>query len=550
MAETTQAPGRTRGLGAGPTVPPTYTRSCRAVIFAYPRSYRVLRGDEILSTLVDSAVPGQRLPRLADAADVVAAGLRARLGTPTLAGFDAGLVAAAPIALTLAAGISAFAWWRVEPVGAGFGSASPFLGVFRTVGPLAYLAWLSAALARTLLPAAYSRAAIGIATGTTVALPAVAALAGYDRPPLWVLMALAVFGVLAFAGTPIGTRTSIDERISVAAGTIGVALVSSALVAAWPPAGGGFGYYYQPTIARVGAVVAGTVGVVAGYALLLTVRGRGGPAGRTRGPAGARAQPWLWATALLGLPAGWLGPFDSAGLRLAAGSEVPHFGRLAQVLLATGVAAVTIAGLARLRTSPASAAPASLAPAGAATLGCAAGLAVFLSAGAHGWLGFTQAQAQAQVQAGAWSELPGHVRVTLVALVVAGVCGLARPDRNGPAVRAFLGGFAVAIPAAWLVAAYDNGWTLRGWPDFAHTAALVATLAFLPFAVCVVASLRLLAQRRRPVGSAMAMLTISLAWVGYAAVPSVLSWGPVVVVLLSGCAVLGITSVPRSPRGG
>jgi hypothetical protein len=119
-------------------------------------------------------------------------------------------------------------------------------------------------------------------------------------------------------------------------------------------------------------------------------------------------------------------------------------------------------------------------------------------------------------------------------------------------VRAFLVGVGLTVPAAWLVAAYDNGWTVGGWPHFAHTAALVATLAFLPFAVCVVASLRRVALRQT-IGeraAAVLMLTVSLAWVAYAAVPSVLSWGPVVVVLLSGCAVLGITASPRSSRGG
>ena len=113
-------------------------------------------------------------------------------------------------------------------------------------------------------------------------------------------------------------------------------------------------------------------------------------------------------------------------------------------------------------------------------------------------------------------------------------------------------GGGLTVPAAWLVAAYDNGWTVGGWPHFAHTAALVATLAFLPFAVCVVASLRRVALRQT-IGeraAAVLMLTVSLAWVAYAAVPSVLSWGPVVVVLLSGCAVLGITASPRSSRGG
>ena len=270
----------------------------------------------------------------------------------------------------------------------------------------------------------------------------------------------------------------------------------------------------------------------------------------SRPPASGRStgtQPWLWATALLGLPAGWLGPFDSAGLRVAADSAVPHFGRLAQVLLATGVATVTIGGLARRRTAasprvqpPGSEARSAMVPAGAATIGCAVGLAWFLALGAQGWLGFTERAA-----------LPRHVLVTLVALATAGGFGLARPVRAmaGPGVRAFLAGVGLTLPAAWLVAAYDNGWTVGGWPHFAHTAALVATLAFLPFSVCVVAALRRIARaQERP--AAVAMLAVSLAWVAYAAVPSVLSWGPVVVVLLSGCAVLGITAVPRSSRGG
>jgi hypothetical protein len=150
--------------------------------------------------------------------------------------------------------------------------------------------------------------------------------------------------------------------------------------------------------------------------------------------------------------------------------------------------------------------------------------------------------------------MPGHVLVTLGALAVAGLCGVARSVRSmaGPAVRAFLAGLGLAIPAAWLVAAYDNGWTLGNWADFGHTAALVATLAFLPFSFCVVAGLRQVARPRGELRrrlAALGMLTVSLAWVAYVAVPSVLSWGPVVVLLLSGCAVLGITASPRSSRG-
>ena len=529
-------------LAATLTAEARLARRCRLLLVAYPPAYRAQRGEEILGTLLDTATPGQRAPRFADAVDLVVSGVRLRIGAPAMTGFDGGLVAAAPIALALAAGISAFAWWRIEPIGDGAGPGEQaFLGLFRTAGPMAYLAWVVAALVRVALPARAARPSLAVALGATVSVPVFTALTPYDRPPLWVIMALAVFGGLALAGTPAGARPSMDERLAVLAGTVGLPMVASALVAAWPPVDA-LGYY-QPTIARVGVIAAGAVGVVATYALILLRRRGGDP---------EAAQRWFWATALLGLPAGWLGPFDSAGLRAAADASVPHFGRLAQVLLATGAATVVISGLAQRRptpaaTTPATAAPPSgvsargplapdgpLSPVGFATLGFAAGLAGFLALGASERLGFAESA----------SRVPVQVVVTVLALFAAGLCGAVaqRPTRLSAAW--FGGGFAVAFPAAWLVAAYDNGWTLRGWPDYAHTAALVATLAFLPFALCVVAAVRVLATRTI---AALPLLIVSLGWVGYAAVPSVLSWGPVLVVLGSGGVALTTTSRRRSP---
>ena len=112
------------------------------------------------------------MPRLADAADVVAGGLRRRLGVGTIAGLDGGLVVAAPVALALAAGISAFAWWRVEPVGAGvYMGGSHCLGPFRTLGPIAYAAWLLAALGAGRAAPGRGRALIAAAVAVTLALP-------------------------------------------------------------------------------------------------------------------------------------------------------------------------------------------------------------------------------------------------------------------------------------------------------------------------------------------------------------------------------------------
>jgi DNA-binding PadR family transcriptional regulator len=328
-------------VGDADGVKPTGVRleqRCRRLLLAYPRDYRAQRGDEIVSTMLDAMPAGRRWPDPADAADVVAGGLRYRLGTASLVGFDEGLALAAPVALSLAAGIAGFAWWRVEPVTAGAALGGvPLFGLFRTLGPVAYAFWLLAAVGWAVLRPAPSRFLIAVSIAVTLALPAVAPLTGVDRPPLWVMAALAVFGLLALVGSAPasgGYRSTLDGRLSVPAGAVAVTVAASTVVTLWAPGTEAYGYYYQPTLARVGTVVTATVAVVAAIAIARQVRRRG-------------AGGWLWAAALLGLPAGWMGPFDSEGLRTAATDTTPHFGRLAQVVLASCVAVTTIAWLAR-----------------------------------------------------------------------------------------------------------------------------------------------------------------------------------------------------------
>jgi len=104
---------------------------------------------------------------------------------------------------------------------------------------------------------------------------------------------------------------------------------------------------------------------------------------------------------------------------------------------------------------------------------------------------------------------------------------------------------------AWLVAAYDNGWTVTGWSDYAHTASLVATLALLPLGVCAVIAARV---GRRPEAApgvraaAATLVVLGGGWVGYASIPHVLSWGPVLLVLLACGAVVAISGRVR-PSG-
>ena len=493
-------------------------RRYRRLLFAYPADYRVRRGDEIVATLLDLAAPGRRFPSFADAADLISGGLRRRLGTASIAGFEAGLALAAPFALAIAAGISAYAWWRVEPVSAGvYQGGTALFGQFRTLGPIAYLAWLLAAGARAVLRPAAGRFVIGGAILITLLLPALESVTAVDRPPLWVLMALIVFGLLALAGTSVAVGAgapSADERLAILAGTVAVAVTASTVVVVWPPVGGGFGYYYQPTIARVGTVVAATVATVAVVAVARALRGR-------------PAQSWLWATVLLGLPAGWLGPFDTASLRLAAEAEVPRFGRLAQVLLATCLAVVAMIWLVRRQARAVAPARGGLALAGAWTLGGLIGLTAFVGLGLAELGGFAGPALTAGV--------PPHATGAALALLVTGVLALGRGPVRWSAIAA---GAGAGYLAGWCVAAYDNGWTATGWTDFEHTTVLIATVAFVPLMICAVGALDASAA---PTWRRWGVLATSLGWLGYATLPYVLSWGPVLLVLLACCAVLAVT---------
>jgi hypothetical protein len=318
----------------------------------------------------------------------------------------------------------------------------------------------------------------------------------------------------------------------VPAGAVAVAVCASTVTRIWP-ASGDAGYYYQPTIARVGVVVAAAVAVLAIISVIRLVRG-------------ANAQPWLWATALLGLPAGWFGPFDSAGLRTAADQAVPQFGRLAQVLLASSVAVIAMAWLSQRRVpgSPAHRVPGrdALAVAGWGMAGCAAALAAFTGATGSGLVGFAGRPWQAGI--------PRHALVTLAALGLAGLCGIVvRPGHLRwpvPVAAGLSAGFAPTAVAAWLVAAYDNGWTAGRWGDFAHTTGLVMTLAFVPFTYGVIVAAKALTRRGGPSRStvraaALCMLAMSVGWIGYVTLPYVPLWGPVLVVVAACCAVVAVS---------
>lgn len=62
--------------------PDPLPRRCRRLLRAYPNWYRHERGQEILTTLLDAARPGQRLPSRHDVLDVLARAALCRLRPP------------------------------------------------------------------------------------------------------------------------------------------------------------------------------------------------------------------------------------------------------------------------------------------------------------------------------------------------------------------------------------------------------------------------------------------------------------------------------------
>jgi hypothetical protein len=467
-------------------------RRYRRLLWAYPAPYRASHGQEILSTLLDLAPPHQRRPTVAEAADVLLHAMRCRVGSRASSALEAGTAAAAPSALALAAGISAFLWWHVELPAVADPAQS--LHAPYTLGPIAYLAWLIAAGCWLTSRPAVGRTAIGLALAVTLTLPMFALALPAQRPPLWVLMALGFFGLLALAGARPASQPATEERITLACATIAVTASADLLTRVWPAPAGSVASYYQPTISQVGLVVAG---VIAGLSVSALSR-------RLRGLPSA---PWLWAMLLIGLPGVWLGPLDPRhppGAWFGIGPG-PHFGRLAEVLLGS---CLVVAGMAWLSRPQPTERQLDLRRAGTVVLGYAVGLAAF---------------------AALLDSFTPHVLATLAACGAVALAGRATRRQWGWLVFSL----AASVVSALGVGIYGNDWTAWGWQAPSRTVDLAATLCVAPLTWSAFAALRgWLHQRRtqrlRPALVAM----LSAGWIGYLTVPALPIWGPALLVLL------------------
>ncbi|MEU8126143.1 GlsB/YeaQ/YmgE family stress response membrane protein [Micromonospora sp. NPDC049049] len=170
----------------------------RRLLWAYPRSYRAERGDEIVGTYLDTVDPGRRWPSPHDAVDLLGAGLRERLR-----GYGAlGLVAALPLAATAAlntlVAVSVFLLLQVEFEDPRFAGLDP-VGPFQTLGAVIWLGWLLVAVTATALPGAWARSVAAGGLLLTVVVPPVAAVTGQPGPPLFVLVPAVALGLATLA---------------------------------------------------------------------------------------------------------------------------------------------------------------------------------------------------------------------------------------------------------------------------------------------------------------------------------------------------------------
>ncbi|WP_306204363.1 hypothetical protein [Actinoplanes sp. RD1] len=277
------------------------------VRLCYPADHWLGRGREVVGTYLDLAEPGRRWPSAADVADLAAGGVRQHLRSTGAAALLPGFRLAAALALLTATALAA-AWSVVEVQPLPF---RPGAGPFASLGIVAWLAWLVAALGYA-VGGAWTRVAVGGALALTVAVLPVAALTGLPRPPVFVLVPQVALGVVALA---VSGRAPATVRVLPAAlGTV------TGIAAVWLLPGGD---YYGPQPTRVLAV--------AGTALLVVVTALA-VAGRRGG----------WALLILATPVGMLSLHPLA--RAVDGEPTwPDLGVIAVFVAVTGPTLVPLA---------------------------------------------------------------------------------------------------------------------------------------------------------------------------------------------------------------
>ncbi|XTZ18294.1 hypothetical protein ACQSSU_13460 [Micromonospora echinospora] len=305
-------------------------RRYRRLLRAYPPEYRRTRGDEIVGTYLDLAGPDEERPSLADAVDLLRGGLRQRLRAVGATDVLPGVRLAATLALT-AATVLATGWFvrDLHPPPADLGY--PSFGPFASVGVLAWVAWLLAAVVAGLAPGRATRVAVAGAVLLTVAVVPLGAVPALPRPALSVLVPQVALGLLALA---LPAHPSIGIRWLPTLAGLATALATHHLASGLSD---GWGYYGWTTVTLLSTVGVGLMVVV----VLLAA-----------GLALARDSRGLWAALTLVGPVGLLTLHSIAGaVPLSPNPTWATLAGTAAVVSAVGVGALPSAVALRRRVT-------------------------------------------------------------------------------------------------------------------------------------------------------------------------------------------------------
>jgi hypothetical protein len=167
-------------------------RDYKRLLLMYPKAYRHERGEDIVTTMLDATPSERRHPEIGDVLNLLAHGLRMRIGLNSNRFAGQVFTLAALPGLTLAAALCAVAFgfgeWH-HPLDQNLQNFGPFL----TFGPLLYLVWVSGAVVAQLKPSLMRRSAILCELSTLAAM--VAGRFSVAHPPVLLLVMLMGFGL-------------------------------------------------------------------------------------------------------------------------------------------------------------------------------------------------------------------------------------------------------------------------------------------------------------------------------------------------------------------
>jgi hypothetical protein len=186
---------------------------------AYPRAYRAERGNEVMTTLVESTETASWWSVGADGLDLIVQGMRVRmaLGPDRYAGRVLMLAALPGFVMAAAYAVVQLAFGEVAP------TLPTHFGPFQTVGAAVYFVWILGALGALVKPRYQQRLAAICILASAVSVPVGDAF--FARPLLRVLVVLVGLGLPSLLAPSADLRSSRSRTVAAGAGIITLSLL-------------------------------------------------------------------------------------------------------------------------------------------------------------------------------------------------------------------------------------------------------------------------------------------------------------------------------------